>query len=504
MQNLSKSLYTRGLQCPKSLWLKKYKKDLLTPPTEQALSIFKTGDKVGALACGLFLDGRKVPFNRDDFEGMIALTRKYIAEGVKDIYEATFEFDGVLVMVDIFHINEDGSVELYEVKSSTWNSKKKTKEIQKYIEDASIQHYVVNGCGFEINKTSIILLNTDYTRGSKLDIEKLFSKVDVTENVLALQEDIPTHLHAFAKVLANKTSEPDVDIGWHCKHPYECDAFNYCWREQKGIPEYSVFDIFSLNKKSKALELYKQDILKVEDIPDDFELTDNQRSAVDAWKNQTKIVDRDGIKEFLSTLTYPIYHFDFETFQAAIPEFEGTKAFQQLPFQYSLHIEYENGDVEHKEFLAKEGDDPRGALVERLVEDIPMNVTVLAYHSNFEADRLKELADAFPKYAEHLLAIVENLIDLEVPFKNKSYYVPDMRGKSSIKVVLPALVPEMEKAYKELELVQNGGDAMNVFPLLADMKQEEKDRYRCALLKYCELDTLAMVKVLEELKEVVK
>lgn len=131
-----------------------------------------------------------------------------------------------------------------------------------------------------------------------------------------------------------------------------------------------------------------------------------------------------------------------------------------------------------------------------------MNVTVLAYHSNFEADRLKELADAFPKYAEHLLAIAENLIDLEVPFKNKSYYVPDMRGKSSIKVVLPALVPEMEKAYKELELVQNGSDAMNVFPLLVDMKQEEKDRYRCALLKYCELDTLAMVKVLEKLKEV--
>ena len=502
--NLSKSLYTKGLQCTKALWLKKYKKDVLTPPSEQALSVFKTGDVVGGLACKLFPGGKEIPFDRDNIDRMLELTKQYLDEGVKDIYEATFKYEGVLVMVDILHINADGSVEIYEVKSSTWNTKKKISEIQKYIEDASIQHYVLNGCGFEIKKTSIVLLNTDYIRGAKLEIDKLFSIVNVTENILALQENIPTTLQTFQEVLADKENEPDIDIGWHCKHPYECDAMEYCWKIQREIPEYSVFNIFSLTAKSKALELYKRGIVNVEDIPDDFEISQNQRETVNAWKHQRKIVNKDEIQNFLNTIIYPLYHFDFETYQNAVPMFEGTKSFQQIPFQYSLHIEHANGDVEHKEFLGKEGTDPREALVQRLVADIPKNVSVLAYYSLFEAARLKELAIAFPEHAEHLLAIVGNLVDLEVPFKNKSYYVPEMKGRSSIKVVLPALVPDMEKAYKELELVQNGGDAMNIFPLLADMPQEQKDRHRCALLKYCELDTLAMVKVLEKLREAVK
>ena len=502
--NLSKSLYTRGLQCTKALWLKKYKKDVLTPPSEQALSVFKTGDVVGGLACDLFSGGKEIPFDRDNIDGMLELTKQYMDEGVKDIYEATFKYEGVLVMVDILHINDDGSVEIYEVKSSTWNSKKNLKDIQKYIEDASIQHYVLNGCGFDIKKTSIVLLNTDYIRGTELKIDKLFSIVDVTENVLGLQDDIPSTLQAFQAVLADKTNEPDVDIGRHCKNPYECDAMEYCWKQQRQIPEYSVFDVFSLTAKSKALDLYKEGIVKIEDIPDDFEMTQNQKETVDAWKHQTKIVNKKEIQSFLDSLSYPLYHFDFETFQNAIPKFEGTKAFQQIPFQYSLHIEHENGDIEHKEFLGKEGTDPREELVKRMVEDIPSDVTVLAFHSSFEKGVIENLTIAFPAHQEHLLAIANNLVDLEIPFKNKSYYVPAMKGRSSIKVVLPALVPEMEKAYKELELVQNGGDAMNIFPLLASMPQEQKDRHRCALLKYCELDTLAMVKVLDKLKVSVK
>jgi len=333
MFSLSKSLYIRGLQCPKSLWLKKYNKDVLTPPNEQAKAIFETGNKVGEKACELFPGGEEVPYEGTTFEEKIALTQKWIDEGVKDIYEATFEFDGVLVMVDIFHINDDGSVEIYEVKSSTWNSEKKIREIQKYIEDASIQHYVVKGCGFNIRKTSIILLNTDYIRGAELEIEKLFSKVDVTEYVLELQEDIPTYLNTFAKVLEDETNEPDVDIGWHCKNPYECDAFEYCWKTQRNIPEYSVFNIFPLTKKSKALKLYYPEdhqiksIVEVNDIPDDFEMTENQALAVDAWKTQHTNIDINEIKNFLDALTYPIYHFDFETFQDAIPQYKGTKPF---------------------------------------------------------------------------------------------------------------------------------------------------------------------------------
>jgi hypothetical protein len=442
----------------------------------------ETGKEVGDLACKLFPEGKKIPYEGTTHSEKVRLTRQYIDLGVKNIYEASFVYDDVFIMVDILHINDDGSVELYEVKSSTWSPKKKLKDIQNYIEDTAIQHYVVNGCGFDIRKTSIVLLDSEYIRGSELDVEQLFTILDVTENVLELQDDIPSYLDNFSKVLIDKDTEPDTDIGWHCKHPYECDSMEYCWKTQRSIPDYSVFDIFNLTKKSKAIELYNQDIVNVEDIPDDFIMTEKQQETVVAWKDQTKIIDRDQIEAFLSTLTYPIYHLDFETYQQAIPEYEGTKAFQQIPFQYSLHIEPEVGDVEHKEFLAIEGCDPRETLVQSLVENIPADVTVTAYHAGFEKDRLKELAIAFPKYAEHLLAMVENIVDLEVPFKNKSYYVPDMKGKSSIKLVLPAVVPEMAKAYKELELVQNGGDAMNIFPKLAGMNKKTREKYREALL----------------------
>ncbi len=502
--NLSKSLYTRGLQCSKSLWLKKYKKDVLTPPDEQAKAAFETGDKVGALACQLFPDGKEIPFKGTTFDEKIALTQQYMDEGIKNIYEATFLYDNVLVMVDILHINDDGSVEIYEVKSSTWNSEKTLKKIKKYIDDASIQHYVVSGCGFEIKQTSIILLNGDYVRGDELEIEQLFSIVNVTDEIIELQDGIPAYLSHFQKVLGNKEAEPDVDIGWHCKNPYECDAYEYCWKTQKAIPEYSVFNIFPLTKNSKALQLYRQGIVEVNDIPDDFEMTEKQAFAVDAWKHQHTNIDRDEIKHFLDSLTYPIYHFDFETFQQPIPEFKGIKPFAQIPFQYSLHIEDEYGDTEHKEFLGKEGTDPREALVKQMIQDIPPNATVMAFNSRFEEMVTEGLKVAFPMYADQLSSIIDNMVDLALPFQNKHYYLPEMKGKYSIKIVLPLLVPGMEKSYEDLNLIHNGGDAMNTFPKLVDMDEQTKVEYREALLKYCELDTWAMVEILRKLKEMVR
>lgn len=502
--NLSKSLFTRGLQCSKSLWLKKYKSEVLTPPDEQAKAAFKVGKGVGALACELFPNGKKIPFEGTTFDEKLALTQQYIGEGAKNIYEATFKYDDVLVMVDILHINDDGSVEIYEVKSSTWNSEKTLKKIKKYIDDASIQHYVVNGCGFEIKKTSIVLLNSDYIRGDELEIDQLFSIVDVADEIIELQDGIPAYLSHFQKVLDNKETEPNVDIGWHCKNPYECDAYEYCWKTQKAIPEYSVFDIFSLTENSKALQLYRQGIIEVNDIPDDFGLTENQAFVVDAWKYYHTNIDTDEIKYFLDSLVYPIYHLDFETFQNAIPEFNRQSPYQQICFQYSLHIEQKDGTMEHKEFLGKEGTDPRVELIEKMLNDIELDSTVLVYNDSFEKLRIKEMAEDFPQYANKLMRIHENIIDLAVPFKEKAYYDYRLKGKYSIKLVMPLLVPRMAQAYKELNLVQNGGDAMNTFPKLVDMDEQTKVKYREALLKYCGLDTLAMVEILRKLREVVE
>jgi hypothetical protein len=176
----------------------------------------------------------------------------------------------------------------------------------------------------------------------------------------------------------------------------------------------------------------------------------------------------------------------------------------QIPFQYSIHIDYGNGKVEHKEFLGDENSDPREALAKQLVEDIPLHVTVLAYNMGFEKGVIRKLSESFPALHSKLMSIHDNIKDLMTPFQTKDYYHPNMKGSYSIKQVLPSLVPEMEKAYKDLNLVHHGGEAMQTFASLSTMDEETREAYRNALLEYCKLDTLAMVKVLEKLKERVR
>lgn len=219
----------------------------------------------------------------------------------------------------------------------------------------------------------------------------------------------------------------------------------------------------------------------------------------------TIYINKVEIANFLSTITYPLYFLDFETMQPVIPEFQGTHPYQQIPFQYSLHyIEQEGGKLKHKEFLGESGEDPRRTLAEQLCADIPLNVCTTAYNKAFECTRLTELADTFPDLAQHLLNIRDHIVDLLVPFQSGWYYVPAMGGSFSIKSVLPALFPnDPELDYHNLAgSVHNGSEAMSVFPKIKDMSTEEQVAARQSLLKYCELDTYAMVKVWQKLKEV--
>jgi hypothetical protein len=488
--NLSKSLYTRAIQCPKSLWLKKYKPELLTSPEATALARFETGNVVGDLACQLFTNGREVVYTPKDFDGMVEITKQWIEEGVAHIYEATFIYDGILVLVDILKITPDG-VEIYEVKSSSG-----VKDI--YLHDVSIQRYVLSALGYSVTSSHIIHIDSSYVRGDVLDLNTLFKIVDVSDEVSALQKDIPQKLEEFGTYLADKEHEPNIDIGSHCNKPYACDAKAYCWKVQRGIPEYSIFNIFNLGSK-KQIELYEKGIVRIEDISDDFDMTALQKQKVQNCKDQATFIEPKSIKAFLDTLSYPIYHLDFETFQQAVPEYKGVSPYEQIPFQYSLHIEHADGMLEHKEFLAKSGTDPRYALAQKLVEDIPSDVTVLAYNMSFEKGVNGKLANSFPEFREHLLALNENMRDLMLPFQKKHYVSPKMQGSYSIKYVLPALVPEMAEAYKNLNGIQNGSDAMSAFPKLSNMDVEEKLEMRTALLEYCKLDTLAMVEILKKL-----
>ncbi len=491
---LSKSLFLKGLQCEKLLWFSKYKKEVLSPIDSHTQAIFDTGHRVGELACKLFDGGKKIEFERGDFEAKISQTKAWIDEGVETIYEATFAYEGLLVMVDILHKTDDGW-QIYEVKSST-----DFKDI--HIDDVAIQKYVLEGLGYEIEGSYVVHINRFYIREEELDIEELFSIVDVDDLIEKFDLNIDAYLDEFREMLEDKINPPSADIGAHCKQPYECPAREYCWMVENSLPEFSIYDLFVLGSK-KAYDLQEMGVIDVADIPEDFKLTPNQAIAVKSYQEKKEIIDKDEVKNFLDKLTYPIYHLDFETYQEAIPTIKGTRPYMQIPFQYSLHIEYEDGRLEHREFLADENsDDSRELLVESLVANIPDNVTTLAYYASFEKMVLKDLANSFLDHSEHLNKIIDNMLDLADPFKNRHYYLPDLKAKFSIKKVLPLLVPQMQEAYNDLKFVQNGGDAMSIYPRLKDMKLDEKEAYKKALLEYCKLDTLAMVKVLEEIRKV--
>ena len=490
---LYKSLYIRGLQCEKSLWLKKKKPEVLQAPDDGEQAVFDTGTSVGELACELFSGGERIEYT-GDFGSQMAKTKELVESGIKVIYEATFCFEGILVMVDILCVGDDGLV-INEVKSST-----SVKEV--YIDDAAIQYYVISSLGYKVSAVNIIHIDNSYVRGEKLELEKFFHTEDVTEQIIQKQADIPQILSKFDEILG-KNVESEIDIGVQCSNPYPCDAWEYCWREQRSIPEYSVFDISRL-RSDKKFELYKSGIVKFEDIKELDKFNASQQIQIRSELSKEQIIDEEAIKEFLNTLSYPLYHLDFETFQQAVPEFIGLRPYEQIPFQFSIHKDDGKGNLEHFEFLAEAGADPRYELALNLIKFIPQDACVLAYNMSFEKGVIRRLVTNYPQISNELMAIHDNIKDLMAPFASKSYYHPKMQGSYSIKYVLPALVPEFESAYKDLNLIHHGGEAMQAYAAMACMNETQRDTYKKALLEYCKLDTLALVKVLEKLREVAK
>lgn len=292
--------------------------------------------------------------------------------------------------------------------------------------------------------------------------------------------------------------EPERDFGEYCHKPYRCTFWEYCSRDI--IPHPSVFDLYRMSFK-KALEHMNEGRLTLENMREE-KLTDTQQLQLECTLGDKTYINKDGIKEFLTQLSYPLYFLDFETEQTVIPKYQGTHPYQQVTFQYSLHyIEQEGGELKHTEFLGDGVTDPRRALAEQLCHDIPMNVCTTAYNKAFECTRLKELAEAYPDLAPHLINIKEHIVDLLDPFRAGYYYKPAMNGSFSIKKVLPALFPDDPQLdYHNLAGgVQNGGEAMSIYPKMAEMSPKEREHTRQALLDYCSLDTFAMVKVWEKL-----
>ncbi len=487
---LSKSSFIRGLQCEKSLYLHKYDHNLKDLTSSSLQVIFDQGTNIGLLAQKLFPNGVDAsPENNFKVIESVGKTLGFINEGNTVIYEATFLFDEVLAALDILVKDEDGW-KAYEVKSSI-------KVSDTYIKDAAIQYYTITNSGIDLKDISIVHINNQYVKDGELDIHQLFTIESVYDQVLEFLPRIPNEVRRLKNVI--KSPEvPNVDIGNHCSDPYDCDFKGTCW---KHIPDYSVFNISGL-KKDKKFDLYNQGLVTLDQIDlGKTDLNPNQVLQVQSEVNGTTHIDVEEIRNFTNGLNYPLYFLDFETIGPAVPKYDGSRPYQQLVFQYSLHIQENSTSViEHREYLADPSQDPRIGFIEQLIQDCGTSGDILVYNIGFERGKLNDLIEVFPKYSYELRRIVNRLKDLMIPFQQKWYYTPEMRGSYSIKYVLPALVPEL--SYNDLE-IKEGGTASNTFLSMVNGTFEgDVEETRRQLLEYCKLDTYAMVKILEKLLQV--
>ena len=487
---LSKSTFIRGLQCEKSLYLYKHHYRLKDPTPSSLQAVFDQGTNIGLLAQELFPDGADAsPENHFKMVESVAKTKEFISRGESIIYEATFLYDNVLAALDIL-VKDGEGWKAYEVKSST-------KISETYIKDATIQYYTITNSGIDLKDISIVHINNQYTKDGELDIHQLFTIESVHDQVLEFLPQIPNEVRRLKNVI--ESSEiPNIDIGNHCSDPYDCDFKGTCW---KHIPDYSVFNISRL-KKDKKFDLYNQGVITLDQIDlGQIDLNPNQVLQVQSEVNKTTHIDVDEIRNFINEFNYPLYFLDFETIGPAVPKYNGSRPYQQLVFQYSLHIKKTSvSKLEHCEYLADPSQDPRVGFIEQLIQECGLKGDILVYNIGFERGKLNDLIEVFPKYSKQLNGIVKRLKDLMIPFQQRWYYTPKMKGSYSIKYVLPALVPEL--SYNDLE-IKEGGTASNTFlSMVNETFEGDVEEARKQLLEYCKLDTFAMVKILEKLNEI--
>ena len=484
---LSKSKYCKAYQCNKILWLDKYKSEVAEVIDND--SVFENGTNVGQLAKGLFGEYLDVEYN-DDLNVMINDTNNYLKNDKCIITEASFDYNGNFCSVDILKKNNN-DYEIYEVKSSTGVSKI-------YLEDASYQYYVLKSLGYNVTKVSIVHINSEYERHGDLELDKLFVIEDVTKYARNNYDIVKNKIEEINKYM-NRTTEEDKEIDLCCFEPYECPYFKYC----SNLKENNVFDLRGLDKKIK-IKLYKSGLVYFKDLLN-AKINKKYKEQIDYELNDKEDkINSKNIKTFMNTLSYPLYFLDFETFQESIPEYDGIHPYEQIPFQYSLHyINEKDGQLFHKEFLADGVSDPRRELAQRLVNDIPDNVCVLAYNMRFEKGVINRLSKLFPDLSSHLLKINNNMKDLMTPFASRDYYNKYMKGSYSIKYVLPALFPDDPSLdYHNLDMVHNGREASATYMDLKNHSKEELEIIRDNMLKYCGLDTYAMVKIYKKLDEI--
>lgn len=490
--SMSKTRYLEGLQCPRLCWCRTHRPEEI-PAGVDAMTWqrFDQGHLVGEYARQLFPDGIEIPW------GDLSLACRQTEEALqarRPIFEATFRFPSLAgltqMRADILRPAGQDQWDLIEVKSTT-----RVKEV--HLPDVAFQGYVAQGAGLRVRQYGLLHLSREYRRHGDPDPQGLFRLEDVTAPAGQHLQTVEEGLRRLFAVLYGG-EPPQVRVGSHCTDPYGCPLQGECWA---FLPERHVFLLH--RGPGKAWDLLGKGILGLRDIPGGYPLTSRQAIQLRCEHTGMPHVDREALRAFLDRLRYPLYFLDFETFQTPIPLFDGLRPYDQVPFQFSLHVQQDPGAaLQHHAFLAdlRGGTaDPRPEFLRRLRGHLGAAGSILAYNAAFEKRCLKECAEAYLEYLDWVEDnLLPRLVDLYAPFRAFHYYHPAQDGSASMKRVLPALTGW---GYEEME-IGDGGTASAEFLRISLQEVDEADRQRVRglLEEYCKQDTEGMVWMVEALR----
>lgn len=494
MHQLTKTDFKYYLDCPESIWLLKNKPQVY-PKGEFSLfaeKLIKEGYEVEAFAKQLFQNGLDLPEYGSPTE-----TQKALADTHNVYFQPSFITNKVIfARIDILERLTDGSWHIYEVKSST-SIKKDRKHRQ--IEDACFQKYVLTECGYVVSKVSIIHLKKEYIKQGAIVANELLEITDVTVAVDSIYSSVVNQINSASKFINKEIVNETVCSCKYKTKSNHCDAFEYFNRD---IPEYSIYQLNGIREK-KLNHLIDLGILDLNDIPDNLniKLSDKHYAQLNSIKAKKEAVNLEEVTTKLNNLNFPLHFFDYEGFGSAIPKLDGLKPHQQLVFQVSIHSLYQDGSIKHFEYLSHSMEMPN-KLVEYMHSSTNGNSgTFICWHDTYERYRNIEMMVQVPKFESYLEYINSHLFDLKKLFYTGFAHYK-FKGSASIKDVLPLLVPSL--SYKD-KAVQDGTMALDTWGsmVLDPNFNEDIETTRKNLLDYCELDTLAMVKIYEVLKELI-
>ncbi|MBI2043236.1 DUF2779 domain-containing protein [Candidatus Pacearchaeota archaeon] len=484
---LTKSNYLCGLECTKLLWITKNDKLRIPEPTEMEKARFKEGYLIEELAQNLFTE--KMDLSELDFEEQIEETKRLLKKRVI-LFQASFLNDDLYSRADILFPVEKDKWDIIEIKSST--------EIKNtHLNDLSFQKYVYEKSGIKIRKCIVMHVNPEYIRQGNLEPNEFLMQTDISEKVEEVTSGIEERIENMLEIIKGECPDFLID-------DLKTMEYNNLVKDEfmNSLPENNIFQFRYLFTK-KAVELYKEGIVKMVEVPDSFKLSDKQKIQKILAKNGGKHIDKKQIKHFLDNLQYPLYYLDFETINTAIPKFDNSKPYQQIPFQFSLHIqEKPEGELKHIVFLANGTSDPRPKFFQALKDNLRDKGDILVYNQRFEKMVFSEGAESFPEFLDwHDKNILPRIKDLMEVFDKFYYYDQKQKGSVSIKYVLPLL---SDLSYDELE-IHKGDLASSEFERVTygNVSDEERERVRQALEEYCKLDTLAEVEIVKGLRNCV-